>query len=177
MLEQRIADITDIHFINSCILYGARKGHYLIDVDNQVVVECMKKEIKSVINNQKLLDNRHAQATVYSADNKRVAMVIISEATPGSSCYEIYAISVIKGHQGKGYGSQILDSILNRFLYLDVYARCLPASVRMEQLLVQRGFKFDSMDKGFKVMLKAAADYCNIAEPLYMNYGVNAGVS
>ena len=170
MLEERFANISDLHFINGCILYGARKGHYSIDPENANIVRFMKKEIKFVINDQRLLDGRRAQAAVYSVDSKRVAMSIISEATIGSNCYELYAMSVVKSHQGKGYGAQILDSILNRFVYQDVCARCLPASVKMKRLLVERGFKFNSMDKDCVVMLKEAEDYCDMPEPAYINY-------
>ena len=170
MLEERVANLTDLHFICSCILYGARKDHYSIDVENQAIVKCMKKEIQSVISNQKLLDNRQAQATIYLVDNIRVALVIISEASPGDSCYELYAMSVIKSHQNKGYGTQILDIVLDRFLYLDICARCLPASNRMSRLLMQRGFEFHEKDKDCMVMLRTAIDDPGLVDPVYMRY-------
>lgn len=170
MLEERVANITDLHFIYSCILYGARKGHYSIDVENQAIVKCMKKEMQSVISNQKLLDNRQAWATIYLVDNIRVALVIISDASPGDSCFELYAMSVIKSHQKKGYGAQILDSVLDRFLYLDICARCLPASNRMSRLLIQRGFEFYARDKDCMVMLRTAIDGPGLVEPVYMRY-------
>jgi len=170
VLEERVANLTDLHFICSCILYGARKDHYSIDVENQAIVKCMKKEIQSVISNQKLLDNRQAQATIYLVDNIRVALVIISEASPGDSCYELYAMSVIKSHQNKGYGTQILDIVLDRFLYLDICARCLPASNRMSRLLMQRGFEFHEKDKDCMVMLRTAIDDPGLVDPVYMRY-------
>jgi len=170
VLEERVANLTDLHFICSCILYGARKGHYSIDVENQAIVKCMKKEIQSVISNLKLLDNRQAQATIYLVDNIRVALVIISEASPGDSCYELYAMSVIKSHQNKGYGTQILDIVLDRFLYLDICARCLPASNRMSRLLMQRGFEFHEKDKDCMVMLRTAIDDPGLVDPVYMRY-------
>lgn len=130
----------------------------------------MKKEMQSVISNQKLLDNRQAQATIYLVDNIRVALVIISEASPGDSCYELYAMSVIKSHQNKGYGTQILDIVLDRFLYLDICARCLTASNRMSRLLIQRGFEFHSKDKDCVLMLRTAIDDLGLVEPVYMRY-------
>ena len=133
----------------------------------------MKEEIQSVISNQQLLDKRHAQATIYLNDNVRIAFVIISEASPGDSCYEIYAMSVIKSHQNKGYGAHILDSVLDRFLYLDICARCLPASDRMSRLLVQRGFEFHSKDKDCIVMLRPAMADPSLLEPVYMRYRIN----
>jgi len=170
MLEEHIANIADLHFINNCILHDARKGHFSIDTENQTIVKCMKDEIVSVIKNQKLLDKRYAQATIYSLDNKRIAFVIISEASPGSSCYEIYAMSVINSHRNKGNGAQILDSVLSRFLYLDICARCLPASSRMSHMLIQRGFKFHSKDKDCFVMLRTAIDDFDLVEPVNMRY-------
>ena len=170
MLEERIANITDLHFICGCILYGGRKGHYSIDVENPAIVNSMKKEMLSVINSQRLLDTRHAQATIYSVDGKRIAMVIISEASPGDSCYELYAMSVMKSHQNKGYGLQILDSVLNRFVYLDICARCLPASDRMRHLLSKRGFEFHSIDQGYTVLLRTAVRDHALATPVYMQY-------
>mgnify|MGYP001825369111 CR=1 FL=1 len=168
LLEERIANITDFNFICSCILYGARKGHYSIEVGNKAVVKCMKEEVQSVISNQQLLDSRHAQATIYLVDNRRIALAIISEASPGDSCFEIYALSVIKSHQNKGYGAQIIDSVLERFLYLDICARCLPASISMSRLLIKRGFEFNSKDKDCVVLLRTAMADPGLVEPAYM---------
>jgi GNAT superfamily N-acetyltransferase len=168
VIEERIANLTDLDFISSCILYGARKGHYSIDGENQANLKCMKNELRSIITDQELADTRYAQATIYSVEGKRIAFVIISEASPGDSCYEIYAMSLKSSHQNKGYGSQILDSVLNRFIYLDICARCLPASDRMIQILVQRGFKFNSKDKDCMVMLRTAIDDYSLAEPVFM---------
>ena len=175
MLEEYIADISDLHFICSCILYGARKGHYSIDVDNRVVVRSMREEIQSVINHQLLLDGRYARATVFSVDHKRIAVVIISEASPGDSCYELYAMSVIHSHQNQGYGGRILDIVLNRFLYLDICARCLPASYRMSRLLERRGFEYHAMDKGFKVLLRTAVEDCPSAPPFFVDNNMSRG--
>jgi hypothetical protein len=170
VLEERPANISDLHFICGCILYGARKGHYSIDADNKAVVKCMRKEMQSVINNQTLMDGRHGQATIFSVDNRRIAVVIISEASAGDSVYEIYAMSVITCYQGKGFGTQILDVVLNRFLYLDICARCLPASYRMSRLLERRGFEYHSIDKGFKVLLRTAVDDYRLAESAYVRF-------
>lgn len=170
MLEERIANITDLCFISSCILYGARRGSYSIDAEDQAVVKCMKNELRSIITDNKLSDSRHAQATIYSVENKRIAFVIISEASPGESCYEIYALSVKNSYQDKGYGSQILDSVLSRFLYLDICARCLPASDKMIHILIRRGFKFHSKHKDCMVLLRTAIDDNRFAEPAYMRF-------
>ena len=168
MIEERIANITDLHFISSCILYGAKKGHYSIDAENKVIAKCMKDEIRSIITDNKLSDSRHAQATIYSVENKRIAFAVTSEASPGDSCYEIYALSVKNSYQSNGYGSQILDSVLNRFLYLDICARCLPASDRMIRLLVQRGFEFHSKDKDCVILHRTAMDDNSFSEPAYI---------
>lgn len=170
MLEERTANSSDLHFIYGCILHDARKDHYSIDADNKAVVKCMRKEMQSVIDNHELLDGRHAQATIFSVDNRRIAVVIISEASVGDSIYEIYAMSVISSCQSKGLGAQILDVVLNRFLYLDICARCLPASYKMSRLLERRGFEYHSMDKGFKVLLRTAVGDYRLAGPAYVRF-------
>jgi GNAT superfamily N-acetyltransferase len=170
MLEESVANLTDLNFISGCIQYGARKGHYFFDADNPEAVRWMNLEMRSVVSRQELLDERNAQATVYSIAGRRVAVAIICESSPGDSSYELYALSVAKKYQDKGYGAQILDSLLDRLFHFDVCARCLPASIKMVELLEKRGFVFHSMDDVFKVLVKNTLDVSDIAVPLYMRY-------
>jgi len=137
MLKKRIAYITDLNFISRCVLYGARDTLYSINVDNSYILRRMRKEIRSVISNEKLLDKRHAIAIVYSVDNRRVAFSIVNEASHGDRCYEIYAMSIVKAQQNKGYGGQILDIMLNQLFCIDACTLNLPASIRIRQLLLQ----------------------------------------
>lgn len=168
-VEERVANIRDLDFINSCILYGARKGHYSFDAENPAVVNSMKKEIKSVISNQALLDQRSAQATVYTLNNNRLATLILSEAVTNSNSLEIYAFSVVKKYQDRGYGSQILDTVLNRLVYTDVYARCSLVSVKMYNLLECRGFSFYTVDRDHRILYREAIDRSDINDLLAMS--------
>jgi RimJ/RimL family protein N-acetyltransferase len=167
--EERIANITDLDFIYSCILYGARKGHYAFNAENPDVVNSMKKEIRSVISQQALLDRRDAQATVYLLDGKLIATLILSQAAPDNDSLEIYAFSVAKKYQGRGFGRQILEAVLDRLLYTDVYARCSSSSEKMVKLLESRSFRLDSVDQGHRVMLRNAVEKVSLAAPLYMS--------
>lgn len=158
MLKESVANFTDHDFISGCMLYGARKGHYSFAADSTEAVTGMNQEMRSVVSRQKLLDGRNAQATVYSLAGRRVAVAIICESSPGDSAYELYALSVARKYQGKGYGAQVLDKVLDRLLHFDVCARCLPASNRMIKLLEKRGFVFHSMDDDFRVMVRNRFD-------------------
>jgi RimJ/RimL family protein N-acetyltransferase len=167
--EERIANITDLDFVIGCILYGARKGHYSFNADNPVMVAAMKKEIKSLITAQTLLDQRYAQATVFRVNGERIATLILCEAAPGQAGMEIYAMSIVKKYQNRGYGGQILDAVLGRLVHADVYARCSMASEKMNILLDHRGFRLYGMDRDFRVLLKEAVARCEIAELLTMS--------
>ena len=176
-LVKRLANITDLNFIHGCILYGARKGHYSFDADDPALVACMKQEIQAVVTGQRLLDQRRAQASVYTLDNKRIATLIMSEAAGQNSGFEIYAMSVIKKYQHQGYGSQIMDQLLNQYQQANLYARCSPLSEKMNQLLESRGFRLLAMDDDYRILYKAALDTVDRIEPVYLrnlaveNYG------
>jgi ribosomal protein S18 acetylase RimI-like enzyme len=167
--EEHLANITDLDFISSCILYGARKGHYSFDADKPAVVVAMKKEIKSVIMVQALLDQRYAQATVFRLNGERIAALIMSEAAPGHAGLEIYALSVAKKYQNRGYGGLILDAVLSRLVHTDVYARCSLFSEKMNSLLERRDFRIYGMDREFRVLLREAAASSEIAELMTMS--------
>ncbi|MCG6939271.1 MAG: GNAT family N-acetyltransferase [Gammaproteobacteria bacterium] len=163
MLVERSAKLTDLGFINSCILYGARKGHYSFNAENPEMVKAMKSETRSVISDGLLSDKRRASASVFTLQHDRVGMLIMCEAMPDSRAYEIYALSVAKNHQHKGFGRQILDRLLEHFIYHDVHARCMPVSETMKKLLQCRGFVFYSEDGGFETYVKPGFDTCNVA--------------
>ena len=167
-LEERIADITDLDFIYGCILYGARKGHYSFDAENPYLVKSMKKEIQSVVVKGTLADERLALASVFFVGLKRIGAMILCEAAPGESSREIYVMSVAKQFQNKGYGSQMLNGVLNRLAYVDVYARCSPASEIMNNLLKHRGFRFFSIDNDHTVLVRDAVCSRDFVEPTYL---------
>ena len=157
LLEKRRADATDIDFICGCILFGARKGHYAFNAENPFHVSCLRNEIHSIVSSELLLDQRRATASVYMLDSVRIATLITSEAGAGSRCLEIYALSILKKYQNQGYGSLILDDLINDYPYTDIYARCSPASDGMYKLLSNRGFHFLGTDRDHRVLRRDSA--------------------
>ena len=166
MLVERVADTTDLDFIYSCLLFGARKGHYSFNAENPAVVKDMKKEIQSVVCDGLLTDNRFAIASIFLIENKRIGTVILCEAAPGESNFEIYALSVAQRYQHQRFGSRILDSVLERLCYVDVYARCSPASRTMQKMLIHRSFKPYMTDNGFNTMVRKVVDRNDLASPM-----------
>ncbi|MDH5711487.1 MAG: hypothetical protein OEZ15_07495 [Gammaproteobacteria bacterium] len=169
-LVKRIANFTDLAFIYSCILNGARKGHYLVDVDNPEMVRQMKKEIQSVITQQLLLDKRHAVASVYTLHGTRVAALIMSAASLDNNGDEIYAISVAREHQNRGFGSAIIDDVICSYQVTDIYARCSSASTKMSQLLKKRGFSVVATHSGFEILARNHLEPGNYAQPIYLGF-------
>jgi len=167
-LEKHTANISDLAFIYRCILSGARKGHYSFNAENAAVVKQMKKEIQSVIGRQLLLDNRRAQASIYTLDGKRIAVLIMSDASLNHDGVELYAISVIKQYQNCGYGNLILDEMLNRHLNFDIYARCTQASEKMKHLLQKRNFRLLSTDNEHEVLLRDTTNDYIYSEQIYL---------
>ncbi|MCW8854819.1 MAG: GNAT family N-acetyltransferase [Gammaproteobacteria bacterium] len=169
-IVERIANITDLDFIHGCILYGARKGHYSFNAENPEIVKSMKHEMQSVVNRQLLLDQRRALASIFMQNNKRVAMLIMSEAASTETGVEIYALSVVRKYQNKGYASRIVDALLSRHQSSAIYARCSPSSEKMSALLLRRGFEFNSMDDDYKIFLRHPLDVIDSVYLTSLNY-------
>ncbi|MDH5765339.1 MAG: GNAT family N-acetyltransferase [Gammaproteobacteria bacterium] len=170
LLVQRLANITDLDFIYSCILYGSRKGHFSFDVGNSFMVNCMKREMQSVVHDQQLLDQRQAQASIFFTQGKRIATLIMSEVAGEQSAYEIYAIVVARKFQHQGYGGQIIDEVLSHYPQSDIYARCAPGSDQIVRLLDRRGFRLSSIDDDYRVFIRESAHYSDITEPMYLKH-------
>ena len=166
-LLERSANITDLDFIQGCILFGARKGHYSFDPENTVLVQWMKKEIRSVVTSRMLLDGRQASASVFLIGNKRIATMILSQAAPGSHSLEIYALSVIRQFQNKGHGSWIINNLLEHYPDVEIFARCTSSSVKMCNLLLSKGFRFNCMDNDFRVLSKEPVYRFSRVAPVY----------
>lgn len=124
----------------------------------------MKKELRSLVTSRMLLDGRQASASVFLTGHKRIATMIISEAAPGSHILEIYALSVIRDFQNKGYGSEIINRLLEHYPDVAIFARCTSSSVKMYNLLLSKGFRLNGMDNDFRVL---AREPVNSLMPLY----------
>lgn len=170
MLVERKANITDLGFINGCIIYGARKGHYAFNAENPEIVTLMKKEMQAVVVRNELLDKRRAVASIFTLNNKRIGLLILSDAFLDGSGIEIYAMSIANKHQRQGYGSQLIDNLLNYYVYQDIYARCSPTSQKMAQLLFSRGFRLDMKNEDYKVLMREGMDSSDFGKPLYMRF-------
>lgn len=168
-LAKRHADPTDLDFIYSCLLYGARKGHYAFDAENALLVGCMKEEVQSIVSTQTLLDRRRGIASIYSLNNKRLGLLIISEAEPDSDCLEIYALSVRKNHQKRGHGSAILDDALSHYPHTDIYARCSSASDSLYRLLTARSFVPVGIDGDYRILKRDGFKPDTSAQPPCFN--------
>jgi len=166
-LLERNANITDIDFIQGCILFGARKGHYSFDPENPVLVQWMKKEIRSIVTNKMLVDGRQASAFVFLFSNKRIATMILSQAAPGSHSLEIYALSVIREFQNKGYGSWIINNLIEHYPDVEICARCTPSSVKMYKLLLNKGFRLNGIDDDFRVLTREPVNRIHSLAPMY----------
>lgn len=155
-LAEKTATSSDLSFMYSCMLYGAKKGHYSFNPENPKIVKWMRQEMQSVVIENRLIDKRRASAFVYRLSNKRVALLILCEAAINADSYELYALSVSKKYQGLGYGGQIIDGLLEQFPNIDIYARCSPASEKMANLLLRRNFIFYSFDGPYKILKHSA---------------------
>ncbi len=167
MLIARVADYTDFDFIHGCILYGARKGHYSVNVSSEAILDSLKQEIRSVILRQCLLDECHATAWVYERGKKRVATLILCEPEAENSAYEIYALSVARKFQARGYGSQVLDLLLQQLPHAQLYARCSASSSNMQYMLEKRGFKVNNTVNGFNILVRHSVLMSDLYRPIY----------
>lgn len=170
MLVIRKSNITDLGFIYSHILYGAKKGHYSFDAENEEMVRWMKKEMQSVVVNSKLLDERYARAFIVILNNMRIGLFVLSQYTKNSSDVEIYAISIIKKYQSKGYGRGVIDEIINRSTHENIYAKCSVASNKMSDLLLNKGFKPIGTDENHSVFKREALSHKDISQPVALYY-------
>ena len=64
-------------------------------------------------------------------------------AGPDNKGNELWMAAIDPLHRGQGEGREMIDSILDQFKgkNLSLFARCAPASERMFQMLLTRGFK------------------------------------
>lgn len=166
---EREANFTDFDFIHSGLLYGARKGHYAVNVDSAAMLNCLKQEIRSAITRNRLLDGRSAFASVFVVNNTRVASLIICEYEAGNQAFEVYALTVAKKYQARGYGSQVLDAAMAKLCRHEVYARCSLASEKMQGMLEKRGFRVNTTGNGFTLLRRSMPDVNDVDKTLYVN--------
>ena len=131
---------SDAPFIQSLLLSGSRKGHF-----NPKLLErrdALRNEVESIIHQGRLHQSPlSAWAWIFRHGSLRVGMSILCEISHGVPGYELYALAVHKDFRGNGYGRIILDEMLYYYAGADLYARCLPASETLYQMLLRRHFE------------------------------------
>jgi ribosomal protein S18 acetylase RimI-like enzyme len=155
MLTPRAGNINDSEFISACLLSGARKGLFAVDVDKSECVRLMQDEVRSILSRNRAADGVPAQTLVYSEKGERIGFVIVVSRSKADMELELYAIAVAHRHRGKGFGARMLDDVLKNFDYKRFYARCSGNSVMMQRMLEKRAFRqIDTNELGFSIMVR-----------------------
>jgi GNAT superfamily N-acetyltransferase len=131
----------DVDFILSLIMNGARKGHFNLQAISDKGL--MRSDLLSIINSG--LDRNMLASVAYVAwnDGKRVGMASMTATTKPDGGFELGAIAVKPSDQNKGFGSLILETLLQKWLLKKtIYARCYPKSEKLFLMLQKKGFEF-----------------------------------
>lgn len=131
----------DVDFILSLIMNGARKGHFNLQAISDKGL--MRSDLLSIINSG--LDRNMLASVAYVAwnDGKRVGMASMTATTKPDGGFELGAIAVKPPDQNKGFGSLILETLLQEWLpKKTIYARCYPKSEKLFLMLQKKGFEF-----------------------------------
>lgn len=147
------ASLMDIDFITSQILAGARKGHFYPTLANNKTL--LRQIVQSII--QRGVQDAgglFAEAMVGWHGNQRVGTTIITDTEKTDNSIELAVIIIKKEFQGQGFGRELLDALLQRWIaHKTIYARCFPVSEKLVQMLLQRGFIIvDVTDSGTRLL-------------------------
>ncbi len=139
-LSLRKSTSKDLGFVFSLAQNGARHGHFETWVSNDR--HACRSYLDGAIASE--TDPLGYPTTVFVAtvDDTRIGAAIVAKAVGVSDKgIELHMIALKTEHRGKGYGAAVLDTILSRYLSRgSVYARCLPASGLLRQMLLKRDF-------------------------------------
>jgi GNAT superfamily N-acetyltransferase len=130
----------DLGFVMSLAQNGARHGHFdsRIISDKAAYLAYLDHAVKTGRDPR----GYETSVSVVIRDGHRVGATVVTEAigTPDIGV-EIAMISIKPEFRGQGLGRQILDALIDKYLSLrSVYARCLPASKRLHDMLLRRDF-------------------------------------
>jgi GNAT superfamily N-acetyltransferase len=155
MLSVYQADARDYQFIYPELLRAARKKHFLFDTQNPEEREFIKQNLTSVLKQGHLNNGLRGQPLVFEHQKNRIGFALVSEIRPGLGGHELHLFFVHHKYHRRGYGSAMLDEINHRWHQVDLYARCLPASNLMFDMLTRRGFVFTHTNsEGARVLLR-----------------------
>lgn len=163
------AKIQDEGFIFSLVQNGARNGHFNQSINQDKTG--YRAYIRSAIS--KGVDQRgySTEFFVVYLDDSRIGATLITAAvgTPDRGV-ELAMITLKKEFRGAGYGSHILDTLLDRYLpSMSVYARCYPASHKLQQMLERRGFVEAGMSQGSVILRHGAIGYISANVPTHFS--------
>jgi GNAT superfamily N-acetyltransferase len=139
-LSLRKSTSKDLGFVFSLAQNGARHGHFEAWVSKNK--DACRAYLDGAISSETDPLGYLTKVFVATVDDTRVGAAIVATAVGVSDeGIELHLIALKKDCRGKGYGSVVLDTILNRYLPRgSVYARCLPASGQLRQMLLRRDF-------------------------------------
>lgn len=130
----------DIGHVLSLAQHGARHGHF----DARICDHKSKYRdyLISAIASGRDPWGHDTAVDVVEWAGQAIGATVVTEAlgTPDRGV-EISMIAIKPHYRGHGYGHLVLDTLLSR--YLDrgsVYARCMPASAQLQQMLRRRDF-------------------------------------
>jgi len=153
MLQSGTATPKDRNFITGCILAGARKGRFSVDVCNPGSVKNMKAEVNAILTGNHTLQGAPSHAVVYTLNGKRVGFTIVNCLSSECIELELYTMAVAPGYRGRGYGSWIVRDVLNRYEYQRFYARCSGNSPVMRCMLERHKFRMiDTNEQGYFIL-------------------------
>jgi ribosomal protein S18 acetylase RimI-like enzyme len=151
------AEISELDFINQEILSGAAKGHFSEFFLTPEGGKGLRLNLASIINAKRRLDSAQpAYGIIYHRQGKPVGF-IINSSIQGNTGTEIWMMGVSEKYQGQGHGTTMLNEILGHFEGYNgvVMARCHPASEKMYQMFINRGFKHEKTgEKGTRFLLR-----------------------
>ncbi len=154
------ADLTDLPFMHSLFISEVEDGHFTKGLLKEEQQELSRANMESIIVHGIQRDNGlRAQAIIYEKNEQRVGFVIMSELEPGEGGNEMYVMAVDKKFRGKGFGSMILDDVIQRIVpHANLFVRCMPDSIVMYQMLIKRGFtQFETDEEGTQYLAKKKA--------------------
>jgi GNAT superfamily N-acetyltransferase len=160
----------DQGFVCSRLLNGSRNGHFHIDVDNKQKMQTFRAQVGRAL--QSTQTNPHSVRSIYIAESaaQRIGIAIVDFIDPYGFNREIHAMSILPEYQGRGYGSALLDQLLEKLQICGIYVRCGAASETMYQMLLHRCFRYlRTTEGGYRVVKRETLDPRDLmtAQPEY----------
>jgi GNAT superfamily N-acetyltransferase len=139
-LSLQPASLRDLGFVMSLAQNGARHGHF----DARITSDkgAYLGYLQSAVSTGRDPRGYETKVSIILLNTQRVGATVVTEAigTPDVGV-EIAMISVKPEYRGKGLGAKILDLVIDQYLStMSVYARCLPASKTLHDMLLRRDF-------------------------------------